>query len=597
MASFTGVGDNVELNVTDRREAVAIALSGTYDMDIVLQRERGSPGSGAWEDIKHYLEADATVADTYYTRNFNEKLRLYVVVDTSGTCTATLTNASSEEYPNLTLRAPDGTVVMRFDQAGAHITGDITITGGLNLPDAVVLPNIEADLVFSNANPEIIGNDTDGVLYVSPETTKDLGGNVAFYGAAHATKAGDIELRNTTTVKLGYDLSALKWVFADDVHFSVANPELLGGDTDGALFVSSGATAILGGNVVLYGDTHATKAGDIELRNDATIKLNYDLSATKWVFADDVHFSVANPELLGGDTDGALLIGPSTTSALGGNVVLYGDTHATKAGDIELRNTAATVMNYDHSLTKFTFNEEIRAQNLSSADKFVLRDDFYGTWAIGDAGPADTWSTTAGSGAATELATTVAASINGTVTMKSSTADGTNAANNTTLTGINLGWKADQGGLAIEARLKIDDIVEAYVFVGFTDVISTTVESPVTFTDGTDDAIADAGDACGIVFTGDSTTQEFAQLGVKATALTAETFSGSAPVNDTYVVLRVEVSATGGVRGYINGVAIGAETANAITATTAVTPVIVVGNTAAAATIMTIDYVQVEQNR
>ena len=254
-------------------------------------------------------------------------------------------------------------------------------------------------------------------------------------------------------------------------------------------------------------------------------------------------------------------------------------------------------MNYDHSLTKFTFNEEIRAQNLSSADKFVLRDDFYGTWAIGDAGPADTWSSTAGSGAATELATTVAASINGTVTMKSSTADGTNAANNTTLTGINLGWKADQGGLAIEARLKIDDIVEAYVFVGFTDVISTTVESPVTFTDGTDDAIADAGDACGIVFTGDSTTQEFAQLGVKATALTAETFSGSAPVNDTYVVLRVEVSATGGVRGYINGVAIGAETANAITATTAVTPVIVVGNTAAAATIMTIDYVQVEQNR
>src|SRR3990167_4920876 len=361
MASFTGVGDNVELNVTDRREAVAIALSGTYDMDIVLQRERGSPGSGAWEDIKHYLEADATVADTYYTRNFNEKLRLYVVVDTSGTCTATLTNASSEEYPNLTLRAPDGTVVMRFDQAGAHITGDITITGGLNLPDAVVLPNIEADLVFSNANPEIIGNDTDGVLYVSPETTKDLGGNVAFYGAAHATKAGDIELRNDATIKLNYDLSALKWVFADDVHFSVANPELLGGDTDGAMLVGAGATAILGGNVVLYGDTHATKAGDIELRN-----------------------------------------------------------------------AAATMMNYDHSLTKFTFNEEIRAQNLSSADKFVLRDDFYGTWAIGDAGPADTWSSTAGSGANTELATPVAASINGTVTMKSSTADGTNGANNTT---------------------------------------------------------------------------------------------------------------------------------------------------------------------
>ena len=235
--------------------------------------------------------------------------------------------------------------------------------------------------------------------------------------------------------------------------------------------------------------------------------------------------------------------------------------------------------------------------DLDASVKSVYFDDFRGTWAIGDAGPADYWSTTAGSGTNNELATTVSASLCGEVTMKSASDDGTNAANNTSLTGINLGWKANQGGLAIETRLKIDDITEAYVFVGFTDVISTTVESPITFTDGTDTLIADANDACGIVFTGDSTTQEFAHGGVKATTPTAGAFAGVAPVNGTYVVLRVEVSATGGVRGFVNGTAIGVEIANAVTATTALTPAVIVGNTAAAQTIMTVDYVKTEQNR
>src|SRR3990167_5241239 len=234
---------------------------------------------------------------------------------------------------------------------------------------------------------------------------------------------------------------------------------------------------------------------------------------------------------------------------------------------------------------------------LDKSVKSVLFDDFHGTWLITDAGPADQWSSTAGNGTTPVIATTVTAALNGEVTMKSASADGANSANNATFTPLCLAYQADQGGLANEVRVKIDDITEAYLFVGFTDVISTTVESPITFTDGTDTLIADAGDACGIVFTGDSTTQEWAQGGVKATAVTAGSFSGTAPVNDTYVVLRVEVSATGGCRGFVNGTAIAAETADAITATTAVTPSIVVGNTAAAQTIATIDYIKVEQNR
>jgi hypothetical protein len=242
--------------------------------------------------------------------------------------------------------------------------------------------------------------------------------------------------------------------------------------------------------------------------------------------------------------------------------------------------------------------EELSGADLSGINvgtKFTLFDDFYGTWAIGDAGPADTWSTTAGSGTGNQVATTVAASLGGTVTLKSASDDGANGANSSTFTGINLGFKANSGGLAMEVRVKLDAITAAALFVGFTDTISTTVELPI-FLNGVD-IDSDATDACGIIFDTDGTTAQWCHGGVKNNTDTAPAYSGTAPVADTYVILRVEVSAAGAVQGFVNGVAIGNPVANAVTATTALTPAIVVSNRGAAQRIATIDYIKVEQNR
>lgn len=227
--------------------------------------------------------------------------------------------------------------------------------------------------------------------------------------------------------------------------------------------------------------------------------------------------------------------------------------------------------------------------------KFTLYEDFYGTWAIGDAGPADTWSTTAGSGTGTEVATTVAASLNGAVTMKSSTDDGANSANTTMFTGINLGWKANQGGLAMEARIKVDAVTAVAIFVGFTDTISTTVELPIFLAAA--DLDSDATDACGVIFDTDATTDQWCHGGVKAGTDTTPAFSGTAPAADTYVVVRVEVSSAGSVTGYIDGKAIGTAIPNAVTATTALTPCVAVSSRSAAQRILTMDYIWVQQNR
>lgn len=227
--------------------------------------------------------------------------------------------------------------------------------------------------------------------------------------------------------------------------------------------------------------------------------------------------------------------------------------------------------------------------------KFVLKEDFYGTWLISDAGPADFWSTTAGAGTGNAGAVTVANSLNGEVTIKSASDDGTHAQNGSMFTGINLGWKANQGGLAVEARLKVDAITAVAIFVGFTDTISTTVELPIFLNAA--DLDSDATDACGIIFDTDGTTAQWCHGGVKAGTDTTPAYSGTAPAADTYVILRVEVSAAGAVQGFVNGTAIGAAVANAVTVTTALTPCITVSNRGAAQRVLTVDYIKVEQNR
>lgn len=119
MASFTSVGDNTELQMVEKGENVDIAISGTYNMTIAFQREVGSPGSGSWETLKTYTTANATVADTHITQKHDEKLRLIVQVDTSGTATATLTDGLDKTVTDY--KTLGGVSVMETRQSGLYL--------------------------------------------------------------------------------------------------------------------------------------------------------------------------------------------------------------------------------------------------------------------------------------------------------------------------------------------------------------------------------------------------------------------------------------------------------------------------------------------
>lgn len=167
MASFTGVGDNTELQMNLKGDIAAVAISGTYDMTIALQREQGSPGSGSWETLKSWNTANATVAYNHTTTRYNEKLRLIVLVDTSGTATATLTDGGDkllreelDSAGNVIMRQyEDGPVFLNSDgdtvadfrksQRIIHIADENTTILAANTGKVHSIANVSADRTFT----------------------------------------------------------------------------------------------------------------------------------------------------------------------------------------------------------------------------------------------------------------------------------------------------------------------------------------------------------------------------------------------------------------------------------------------------------------
>lgn len=142
MASLTGVGDSVELQMADKDEAVAIALSGTYNMTILFQREV-VPNGGAWQTLRTYTTEDATVAETHVTERTGEKFRLIVSVDTSGTAVATLTDSALEDLGHITIRDRVGNSLLSFFQGG------IAFHGGLRHAEGGVVAEVDTTITIT----------------------------------------------------------------------------------------------------------------------------------------------------------------------------------------------------------------------------------------------------------------------------------------------------------------------------------------------------------------------------------------------------------------------------------------------------------------
>lgn len=177
----------------------------------------------------------------------------------------------------------------------------------------------------------------------------------------------------------------------------------------------------------------------------------------------------------------------------------------------------------------------------------------------------------------------------GVVTIVSGNLDGTFAADGSQLVS-HLPVQADNGAVVFETRLHIDTAVTTVsVCAGLTDI--TTLEEPGSISGTTITTVA----SDGVFFCYDTaaTTDEWYALGVGTnTDATGNAITGTAPVADTYQVLRIELDSDGvSARFFIDGTLVIALTAAASTPTVNLFATVTVNSTTTTSRTVDIDYI------
>ena len=225
----------------------------------------------------------------------------------------------------------------------------------------------------------------------------------------------------------------------------------------------------------------------------------------------------------------------------------------------------------------------------------VLEDDFTGGSQAFSTTIIDGWRSRKGSdGACVDW--TVTPAIEGTVVGTIGSTTASMAVSGSQLD-AGLSWKANQGDLVFEARVKISQITTIAVFVGFTDQTGA-LEMPIQSAASANTLTTNATDAVGFMFDTSMTDDNIWLVGVANNTDATHQDTALAFVADTYKVLRIELSTAGVATFYIDGTAVGTAMTGAVTATVALTPVIAGFNRTTTGTpTITADYVYVSANR
>ena len=160
-------------------------------------------------------------------------------------------------------------------------------------------------------------------------------------------------------------------------------------------------------------------------------------------------------------------------------------------------------------------------------------------------------------------------------------------------------WKANQGNLVFEAKVKTGIITDIAIFVGLTDQVAA-LEMPIQSAASANTITTNATDGVGFMFDTSMTADTWWLVGVANNVDATAQNTAVAPVADTYETLRIELSTTGVATFYRNGTQVGTAMTGAVTATVALTPVIAAFNRTTsngATTIVTADYIHVSADR
>jgi hypothetical protein len=174
-------------------------------------------------------------------------------------------------------------------------------------------------------------------------------------------------------------------------------------------------------------------------------------------------------------------------------------------------------------------------------------------------------------------------------------ANGTQATDASGVTSF-LNWQAANGDLIFQARLKVSRITNAYIYAGFTDVIS--AELPVISAGSAETVTTNATDGVGFLFDTNFTTDTWHLVGVATDVdATVQTLT-DAPVADDFFTVRIEVTHEGKASFYLNGKQVGTTMTGAVTPAADLTPCVYVSNADGTSAVnLDVDYIHCAMNR
>ena len=198
MASFTAAGNSLVLDVPNKGTTIDVAISGTYDQTIDLEREMGSVGSGGFELIKTFNTENKTEAYSYTSANFNERIRLFLTTDGGGTATVTLTD--NDDKVKTTWTDQVGNKLMELADSGLILYKGLRHGGSEGIVNTTVALALTAE---KHAGRVVTANHATGFAITLPEATGTGDVYTVFHGTTVGAGAATIVAPSSATSFLG----------------------------------------------------------------------------------------------------------------------------------------------------------------------------------------------------------------------------------------------------------------------------------------------------------------------------------------------------------------------------------------------------------
>jgi hypothetical protein len=277
----TSAGDNAAMGYSSTYGAMITGQGSTYDTAIFNDANTAVMGvlTGT-QDVRFWgrtLSADGSAASPSMIFRDDGDTGVYRPTTNQWAVATGGTNA-------LTLDASQNATFAGNINVGGDADTGLTLVGANNLgiqTGGTTRFNIDSigKATFTN---RMVGNDGTAALPAFG-FTGDL--NTGMY------RIGSDHLGFSTNSTLRFDIDSVgKATFGGDMSFSGGNVDIDGGDTDGRIIISSNTNS-LGGNIIMYGDTHASLARNVALRSNTTNMLSLDGTTSAATFAGNISVS------------------------------------------------------------------------------------------------------------------------------------------------------------------------------------------------------------------------------------------------------------------------------------------------------------------